>query len=250
MLINPWWTRLLPVGAIMREDLRQTLRHWAFIAWAVLSILVTILGFASASGDAATGAMTTAHFAARLLTYHILLWAGFAIALGASSLPSESHLLGDAILCRGISRWHYFVGKCAARTSAVLILFGLLTVPAIALAAVRFPNDIAWSGVGVSLFLVGTLMAGLTLVSASAGVWFRSPLMSVAAALMVLYGFGIVVTSLEIESLSPLVLAYHLPEILRGSTEALASHHLVPTLLIGAGVSLLGSLMCFAQKDV
>ena len=45
-------SRLLPFCAVFVEDLRQTVRHWAFIAWGVLGFALTTAWVVTVHGQA------------------------------------------------------------------------------------------------------------------------------------------------------------------------------------------------------
>ena len=260
--------RTLPFVATLQEDLRQTLRHWAFAAWAVLATLVTVIWLlapgrlgssdsppatanpAGATVSAAPGDLPTAsRFTTKLLEFHLLFLATFIVALGAGSIAAEADIAADAILCRGISRRQYYLGKCLARMLAVTGLFLLLTAPAIALATFRFDNDLTWRGISDSLRGGATMSAAIAALGVSASIWFRNPLVAVASAWMALYGCGIVVSALDVSTISPVGYVARLPDLLRGA-DALPPHHLATALGIAALGATIASVTCYSVKDV
>lgn len=251
--------RLLPMSAIFLDDIRQTVRHWAFITWGVLAVLAALIWFVSShsSSEVAAGGevreavrtVTAAELSARVLGAHVLLWASFAIALGSSSIAAESDIAADAILCRGISRWQYYVSKCGSRVLMVAALFCLLTLPTLGLAALRLTNDLTLNTTMRAMGLSLAYLTSLTTIGVAISVWFYTPLVSVVVAWMALYGLGIVIAVLELGDLSPVGFSSRLPELLRGNAQAMADHHLLSVLFAGAIIASLISLVHFCLRD-
>ena len=210
----------------------------------------TAAGVATESKRALQSSPSAAVFAGRVMRYHLLLWASFVIALGASAIASEADIAPEAILCRGISRWQYYLGKCSARTLMVVGLYLLLSALAVGLGALRLHNDMSWAGLVQTLKLGALTLAALAALSVAGSVWFRSPLIAFAVVWMCLYGVGIVTAILEIPSLSPITLADRFPLLLQASESALPPHHLLPVLGIAAILATAVSLVSFCTKDV
>ncbi|MFO0949098.1 MAG: hypothetical protein U1D30_24835 [Planctomycetota bacterium] len=263
--------RFLPIGAVIEEDLRQTIRHWAFVAWAAVGLLLTIVWFAipkatpaphapvpaanavphhpAAGAVEAAPSPTASQLAGKLLRVHLLLWTSFVIALGASSISGEADSAPESILCRGISRWEYYLGKCFSRMLAVVGLFLLLTVPAIGVSCLRLENDLTWLGVWRSVSTVAMVLAGIAAISVAGSSWFRNPLAGVAVLWMLLYGLGIVTAVLDIEALSPLSMVEQLPDMLRGIAEESPRHRLVNGIGLAALISTVISIGAYSFRD-
>lgn len=293
-----WIDRLLPLTAVFRDDLRQSARHWAFIAWALIGLMLTIVWFAApketdsppAASSAGVGAvagagtragagagtvvqvggyarqaapsvpqepvgaarrvLTSSQLAGKLLRIHLLLWASFAIALGATSIAGEAESAPESVLCRGVSRIEYFTGKCLARTTAVIGLFLILTVPAILVGALRLPNDLTLGGLTRGVAITALALAAVTALSVAGGAWFRNPLVAAAVAWMAIYGLGITAAILEIDALSPLVLVEQLPETLRGATPRGADQPVLSVLGVMALAANLVSMGAYSLRDI
>jgi hypothetical protein len=303
-------SRLLPFCAVFAEDLRQAVRHWAFISWGVLGFalttawVVTVHGqspappptapaahvaeeaaenAAPASTDAmwerhqgATGGpespfadpalpaapqaasvvgskWTAAKLVGKLLALNIIVWASFVIAIGATAVSAEADVASDSILCRGVSRWQYYLAKCCARVLAVIGLFLLLTIPSAILIAYRLPNDLSFGGTWLAVKTVAYVLAGLTVLSFAGGVWFQNPMIGVAVVWMGLYGVGLVAAILEIRDLSPGVFAEKIPAMLVSAPSAAAasSQHVLPTVLATAAFFATAvSITYYSTRDV
>lgn len=255
------------MAAVYQEDLRQSVRHWAFIAWAVIGTMLTVIWFATPRAPAAgvstaqvqsgestapavAGTVTSAsHLAAKLLRVHLLLWASFVIALGATAISGDSENAPEAILCRGVGRWQYFLSKSAARVTAAVGLLILLTIPAILLSSLRLPNDLTMGGVWRGVWITAVTLGALTALSVAGSSWFRNPLVGTALVWMGLYGVGIVASVLDIVPISPVVLVESLPSLLRGSEPALAAP--LPSFLAAAALAAtLVSMTVYSLRDV
>jgi hypothetical protein len=265
--------RLLPVWAVFLDDIRQTVRHWAFLTWGMLGLAAALIWFvspqptsgspptpqaAAVTGEASEPSLetssaarrpTAADFGGRILGAHVLVWAVFVIALGASAIAAEAEIAPEAILCRGVSRWQYYLAKCASRVAMVSLLFAGLTVAPLGLAALRLTNDLNLSASLHTLGIGLLYLSALTVIGVAASSWFTNPLISVVVCWMGLYGMGIVVAVLELTGLSPLGLSAQLPMLLRGETTALDGRHLLSVLVTGAFASTLLSLSYFSFRD-
>lgn len=267
---------LLPLAAVYQEDLRQSVRHWAFIAWAVVGTMLTVIWFAAPReqappkpqpivGQVQVASMqsvaptppapapavvpTASQLAAKLLRVHLLLWASFVIALGATAISGDADSAPESILCRGVGRWQYFLGKSAARITAVVALLVVLTLPAIVVGALRMPNDLTAGGVMRGIWTVALTLGALTALSVAGSSWFKNPLVGTALVWMTLYGAGIVAAVLEVTPVSPLVLVETLPDLLRGSEPML--HAQLPVFLTSAALAAtLVSMTAYSFRDV
>lgn len=267
-IVQPLASRLIPLAAVIREDLRLSLRHWAFVAWGLLGIALAALwltltpapppsvvaaGFGGQPAEfrlGGQGTMTAGQLAGRLLVAQFLFFASFAIALGASALAGEADIAADAILCRGVSRLQYYLGKVVARVIAVELIFLLLMLPTLWLAGIRHANDMSWASAYASLKLVGGALAALTVIAVAGSAWFSSALPAVGVVWMVLYGIGIVAMILDFHALSPVVIADRLPAMLQGGVSA-ATGSLMPSVLLYAALGLtVLSLGYYSTRDV
>lgn len=283
----PLASRLLPFWAVTQEDLRSVLRHWALWAWLAVGLGLPALWLsttipAAASAPPATTASgesfgaphetprflhgnlkethagsagiaaegTLSGFGGRVLAMQILLCATFALALGATAVSGEADVASDAILCRGIARWQYFLAKSLSRCLAVFLVVALLSMTAITAASLRLPNDVALAGLWSAIQTTGAVLVSAALLGVALGSWFHSPMVGVAVVWMMVYGVGLVATILELRELSPILFAEQLPQVLTGRLEALAyGQWLVKGSLYGAAAAAAAALIRFSTRD-
>lgn len=193
---------------------------------------------------------SAADFVATLLRVQWFLCASFVIALGTSAIAGEAGIAADAILCRGVSRWEYFVGKLAARSAAVFAVYLALTIPAIALCLIRLYNDLSFVGLLQTLGLVAGLLASITALSVAASAWSSSSLVVFGVVWVATYGIGIALAVMQVPTLNPIELTDAFPDLLRGQQPYLAPHRLPGYLALTAVAITAASLVGFSRKDV
>lgn len=264
--------RFLPLAAVFADDIRQATRHWALAAWVGLSIVLAVVWFVQASPQNVetsvsgyqdphawkhvpaptflVSSQTASDLAAKSLRLHLILCSGLVILLCAGSIPGESIYAAESILCRGVSRWQYYLGKIASRTLVSVVTFLLLSAPVIALSAARLENDLDWNGVLFALKVGAYFVAGVALVSVAGGAWFQSPLIASAIVAMSLYGAAIIVSAFQLPSLSVGVFCDQLCEGLRDATLQMPSVGLLTVLAWGALLGNLTSVLAFSCRDV
>jgi hypothetical protein len=178
---------LIPLAAVIREDFRQTLRHWAFLAWAALALAMPIYTYyfelpspAAAAAQAPRDddlrrferdpreltlptriGVSAAEIGAAAISRHLFMFGCLALAFGACAISAEIAVAGDSVLCWGVARWQYFLGKCLARAIAAMMLFLFTTAPMLWLFGQRADADIEFGG---ALVVIGVAL----------GAWFRS----------------------------------------------------------------------------
>ena len=268
--------RWIPLGAVIQDDFRQILRHWAFLLWAGLALVLPILWMMNASGVTAgslanmvrgwgthetakptndgnayaadsesqrhltrkpnpeqevyipfandpdarrraqeigdrqfqpddqrypgsgrsdrTAAPTVAGSASqlggKLLGMHLLVWIGFALTLGACAISTEFASIGESVMCWGVARWQYFLGKLVARGTAAFLLVMVFTLPMLFAFNSKAVGDLAfWPSIKTT-FWCACVVSCVVATGVAAGVWFRTSMRAVAVSLMALVLFG------------------------------------------------------------
>lgn len=297
--------RWIPLVAVVQDDFRQIIRHWAYWIWAGLAIVLPILWMMNVSSLTAGSVVgmlrnmgathevakprvgeglsanpaddeTTSHVArkpreqeqeqeyvpvdrdyaakqkaidaskrpyqeddrrfssqsntttspiisgsasqlgGKLLGMHLLVWIALAMTLGASAISSEVVSIGESVMCWGVARWQYYIGKMASRSFAAMILVVCLTLPMLLIFNAKAGADLAfWPSIKATIecaAIVGCVVAA----GVASGAWFRTSMRAVPVSLLALFFFGIVCTYLAPVAYSPLAYVANIPYALRG----------------------------------
>lgn len=264
--------RCLPLAAVVADDLSGALRHWALLLWAALSALTagywlfntpvqsenvqtSVSAYPSPFiahqpiAPLASAHRTASDLVARAIHLHLIVLATLVIVLSAGSIASESEYLAGSVLCRGISRWQYYFGKCISRMAIVVAAFLALSIPVIAIAALRFENDLTWAGVKAALGTGSVVLAMVAACGVAGSAWFRNPMLAVAVVWTALYGAGIVVDVMQIEWLSPTQFVDCLTDWVSQTEPAVHASRVVTALVLAAVAANLVSVVRFTYRD-
>jgi hypothetical protein len=278
---KPWQPldRLLPAWAVYTEDLRQGVRHWAFLTWIALGLALGgfwLFGDGTFGGGTATsfkpgigsipdpsdgipvlpavpnhaGGASASLFAGRYTRLHLLVMLTLIVAIGATAISGELDSLDEAVLCRGIARWQYFVAKAMARTTITLGLFFALAAAGTAVAALRWHHDLTWDGSLAAIWRLTLLFGSIAVLSTAGGSWFKNPLLALASVWMLICGTGIVITILDLAGLAPFTFTDQLPALIRGDLKTADTSSLPVFAVILAGLTGLVSLVSFNRRDL
>lgn len=267
--------RFLPLWGVIVDDLKQGVRHWAFLWWAALSLLLSVVWFIE-TPKAETPETVTSHYAStssfddsvqpfgakqvidgprastlagKAIRLHLFLWATLVIALAGSSLAAEAETVAESVFCRGISRWQYFVGKMFSRMTLAVAGFVAFTLVSVGLALVKCHNDLSFAGTTAALMNGAMLLALVAALCVAGSSWFRNALFAFAVAWMAVYGFAIVVGLLQIETLSPLRFIETVIALPRHPEAPMVATSLLSTLGMGAIGAALISLFGLSYRD-
>jgi hypothetical protein len=300
--------RWIPLVAVVQDDFRQIIRHWAFLIWAGLAVVLPILWMMNASqltaatiagllkhvgthevakprndgarngdvslewnnpprnvsgehvvqkpqenyipyaqdararqrsyeiadrpyqepsdGNSSTGRYTgiydkpqpglASQLGGKLLSMHLLVWIALAVILGASAISSEFASIGESVLCWGVARWQYFLGKLAARCAAAMTLVVVLTLPMLFVFNARAGADLAWWPAVCTTLNCAAVVGCVVALAVSLGVWCRTSMRAVGVSLISLMFVGLICTFLAPPAYSPLDLAQSFQASLRG----------------------------------
>lgn len=245
--------RFLPYSAVFSADLRQTLRSWIYRLWTFLSV-ATISGYllyrfgAKTAGGLVQPAPELIH---DLITW--IIWGSITlvIVLTASAISGESDTFGDSVLCRGISRTQYFLGKWHSRLVIVLGTYFALTLLTLVAAILLLHSEtLSISGCFAAMVVVGALLTMIVTCSVTVSALSGSTIMAITLVWMALYGVGFLLSFLPNEYPSPDRALQSLPHILRGEFE----WHPISRIASGAlSVSLIMAVIGifgFSRRDV
>jgi len=211
--------RFLPYWAVFQMDLHQTLRSWVYRVWVLLSLLAAVgyLLYRFGAYREAGMVQSASDLMSDLLRWTVLGSVTLIIVLTAGSISAERGTMADSVLCRGISRHQYFLGKWHARLAAVLCTFFVLAVLVLLGSYFLLPDEeLSLVGSLVALLTVAALLTMVITCGVTISAIFNSTLLSVALLWLVLYGTGFVLSLLPVHVPSPDRALQNLPNILRG----------------------------------
>lgn len=258
------YNRLLPYWAVLRTDIRQVTRSWAYWLWVGLFVTISTAhviyryALANVAGMTATPDGLGMNAAAQTSNViQVILSSSLAVVafLSVSSISGERSTVADAVLSRGISRRAYFLAKWHARVITVLGTFMALSL-AVLIAYRMLLGDGGLEG-GVSY--VGSVV-GVALVAAGLGVvvsWgvtvgamSPSTLMGITVAWVLLYG-GLSVLALLPEGYpTPREVLTRLTFVFRGQFDWNLVYRVVGVSLGASLAAAVVGLIAFGRKDV
>ncbi|HYV37822.1 MAG TPA: ABC transporter permease [Gemmataceae bacterium] len=211
--------RLLPYWAVLHMDLHQTLKSWIYRVWVLLSLSAAVgyLLYRFGAYREAGLVQPASEMMSDLLRWIVLGSVTLIIVLTAGCISAERGTLADSVLCRGISRHQYFLGKWHSRLVAVLgTFFAMATVVLLGCFFLLHDQYMSVMGSLVALLTVAAMLMIVVTCGVTISAISNSTLLSVAALWLVLYGSGFVLSLLPGHIWSPDRALKTLPNILRG----------------------------------
>ena len=186
--------------------MRQTLRSWIFKAWMFLTIAAAAGYLLYSFGAKQEGGwVVPAHnMISELLRW--ILWgsATLIIVLASGAICAERGNLADSVLCRGISRYQYFLGKWHARLFAVLGTYFIMAGATMVGAAVLLHGEhLQLGGCLVALATVAAILALVITCGVSVSALSNNTVVSIAIVWITLYGVGFLLSFLPEQYPSP-----------------------------------------------
>ena len=211
--------RLLPYWAVFQMDMHQTVRSWIYRVWVLLSLLAAVgyLLYRFGAYREAGMVQPASELMSDLLRWTVLGSVTLIIILTAGSISAERGTMADSVLCRGISRHQYFLGKWHARLALVLgTFFGLAILLLVSSYFLLHDEQLSLMGSVVALLTVAALLTMVITCGVTISAISNSTLLSVTILWLVLYGSGFVLSLLPAHVPSPDRALKDLPNILRG----------------------------------
>jgi ABC-type transport system involved in multi-copper enzyme maturation permease subunit len=204
--------RLGPCLAVCQHDLRGIWQSRLIRLWLAASVVLTLLATATNWGVMADAPL----IALLLMPYLVFPWPFVVIILSVTPVSgARTETLADGILSRPITRHGYLLATLAARLVAVIGVYLVGTVPAIAiltLAQRPVPEDhVTAYGVITSLCVVGLVLTLIVSLGFLAGTLLRKPLLAVVVLVVVWYPANIVLSAFSLEEFSPISLSQAIP---------------------------------------
>lgn len=244
--------RFLPYLAVLQTDLKQTPKNWVWRTWVAASILAAALYLTHRFSIYREVKIveTVDKVIANLLRWTALGTLTLVVAFTCGAVATERGSLADSILCRGISRYQYFLAKLHSRLIAVLGTFLFLTLGVIIFAGIAFPGILTTVG---SLAVIGALSAILTAVvcfGVTASALCGSTVLSISLLWVALYTIGFLMTFLPTSYLTPDRLIDGLPKMLRGLYDRTEYWRLIEYCLYASVGATLFGMFGFGRSDV
>ena len=244
--------RWLPYWAVFQADVSQTLRSWVYRFWVLVSVLVTVGYLLYRRGIAQEAGIIQP---ASLLINDLLRWTllgsvTLIIILTAGSISSERGTLADSVLCRGISRYQYFLGKWHARLVTVLGTFLILATGALLGSVFLLHEDLSLTGSAMALFAVAALLAMVVSCGVTVSSISNTTVLGIAFLWVALYGVGFLLDFLPAEIPSPNRFLIRLPYVLRGYYDLVSIARLGGWSLLASCLTAMVGLVYFSRRDV
>jgi ABC-2 type transport system permease protein len=244
--------RLLPYWAVFSNDLSQTLRGGLFRACGVivLALCVGLLVHRSAIHHEAHIMQYASLLVGELLRFGILVGSTVVIVLSAGAISGERDSLADAVLCRGVSRWQYFMGKWHSRLLSVVGGMSLLSLMVIGVCMVLLQSDLTLLGCALAIGLVAAMFAVVVTAGVALSAVVDSAVLGIALLWIGIYGAGATLYYLRLGTFDFPRLLKVLPDVLRGHTDPMLQLRLIGGFCLGAVcVAILGAL-AFSRRDL
>jgi len=204
--------RLRPCLAVWQHDLRGLWQSRLVRLWLAASVVLTLLATAGNWGNMADAPL----IALLLMPYLVFPWPFVVIILSVTPVSgARTETLADGILSRPITRHGYLLATWAARLVAVLGVYLVGTVPAIAMLTLAqrpvLQDHVTAYGIITSLCVVGLVLTLIVSLGFLAGTLLRKPLLAVVVLVFVWYPANVVLSAFSLEEFSPISLSQAIP---------------------------------------
>lgn len=244
--------RWLPYWAVLQTDLRQTTQNWVWRVWVLASLAAATLYLTHrfAVYREAKFVMTVDKVVANLLSWTALGTVTLVVAFCSGAIATERGTLADSVLCRGISRYQYFLAKLHSRLFAVLGTYLALTGSVIAIAAFAFPGMVTPTGCLAALAGLGFVLATVVCLGVTTSALCGSTVLSVSLLWIGLYTLGFALTFMPETYLTPDRMIAALPQMLRGLFNREELYRSIAYAVTASGVATVIGMVGFARADV
>lgn len=258
------FNRILPYWAVLRTDVRQVTRSWAYWLWVALFVTVSsahvIYRYALANVAGMTAAPDGSGMNAAAQTSNVIqviLSASLAVIafLSVSSISAERSTVADAVLSRGISRRAYFLAKWHARVFTVLGTFTVLSLATLFVYRMLLGDGGLEGGISYVGSFLAVLMvsAGLGVVvswGVTVGAMTPSTLMGITVAWVLLYGGLSIMTLLPEGYPTPREVLIRLQYVFQGKYDMDLVWRVLGVSTLASVAAAAVGLIVFSRKDV
>lgn len=212
-------SRWLPLWSILEMDLKQTVKSWLY-RLAVLAVLIVSVGVllnrAAVHREAGLVQYASVHVG-DFLHYTVIFGAAIAALFTANAIAGERGNLIDSTLCRGVGRWHFYLGKWAARSIAVL--GGFLSVGLVFMVCSVFilKSDLDFDRCLTALILVCSVLWLMVSITMAISASVNNTMLSLGMVLFLLYGLMAVLWLVPIGNFTLRGFLVALPNMIRAT---------------------------------
>jgi ABC-2 type transport system permease protein len=245
--------RFLPYWAVFQADFKATFNSWIYRVWVLMSIGVAVgyLLYRFGAKQVSGMVQSAPDAVGDLLHWVIYGSVTLVIALTAGTICAERGTVADSILCRGISRYQYFLGKWHARLSLVLGTYFLQSILALGSAYYMLHSEaMTIHGSLVAMLVVASILVFVITFGVSVSAMSSNTLVSIAVVWMTLYGGGFLLSQLPGALPSPERALQNLPNVLKGWYDWNVLSRLMLTSLGISAVTALVGMIYFSRRDV
>ena len=233
-------------------DLHDTVRSWLFRAW-VLVTLVLCAGYllhTMAVHKRSGQPQSAAEMMATILQFILIGGTTLVILVSAGTISSERETLADAILCRGISRYQYFLGKLHSRLFTVIGSFFLIASAVLVGAAILLNADLDWHSSALCLMLVASLLTLVVCSAVTVSGMVQSTVLGITMVWIGVYTLGAALLLVPLGFLDLGDWLQKMPLLMRGQVDTAEQVNMLVSCLGLALVITLIGMTNFARKDV
>lgn len=241
----------LPYWAVLQADLKQVFRSWVFRLW-LLAIIISATGYALYKTGVyqEAGIVQVVSLQMSELSKGLAGACLFMIALiSATTISGERLAMAESVLCRGISRYQYYLAKWHARLFSITITFSLLSIIILVTYHYLLASDITRQGAVMALGMILSIIFAVVSVGVALSSMVKNHLLGItlfALLLMTLFALASLIPSLP----APSSLLEKIRLALRGHYhQEYVMNTMIVSLSLGFLVSSLG-LFFFSRKDV
>lgn len=243
---------LLPYLAVLETDVVQVFYSWVYRLW-VLVMVAAGTGFLlyRVGVYKVTGVVQHAsHFLADLTQWTVLVSVALVAVLSASSISGERGSLADSVLSRGISRFQYYLGKWHGRLIAILGTHVALGLVGLAAAKMFLHEDIHIAGGLAALGISAAMLAVVISLGVMVSALVPNSFAAIAVLWVILYGGGMLLSSLPDGAHSPGWTLEQLPFVLRGQFHLEIFKKVLGWAMGVAGISAVIGMTQFSRRDM
>ncbi len=236
--------RTMSYLAILEADLKSMGRSWVVRIWVALMAIFALLSTAGPLVGSAAEVV-----AGQLATFP-LIWSTFVIIISGGAVSSEAGVVADSVLSKSVTRHGYILAKLSSRLITVIGPYLIIVLLPAYIISRNPEHDLTIDGVAWAVLLIGIILVFLTNLAVTFSALFNRTLVAVVVVWLVWYGAGTLVTLLESEYLSPIIIVENLPSLLQGDYELKDQWRILAGYGIPSIVAALVAVAHFTRKDL